>query len=94
MLGSVTRKQSSKGALAQARPNVVRIEKLPRHIQQLPVADALRWILEATHLTVYQALTRPRLARERFLTALKRERRVERKRRIDLATWRLEVRPR
>jgi len=69
MLGSVTRKQSSKGALAQAHPNVVRIEKLPRHIEQLPVADALRWILEATHLTVYQALTRPRLARERLLTA-------------------------
>ena len=88
MLRGMTPKQSSKGALAKAHPNVVRIEKLPRHIQQLPVADALRWILEATHLTVYQALTRPRLARERFLTALKRERRVGRKRRIDLATWR------
>jgi hypothetical protein len=66
----------------KARPNVVPIERLPRHVVQLSDANLIAWVVEATQLTIHQLLTRPRLARERLLAALKRERRAARKRRM------------
>jgi hypothetical protein len=73
---------------------VVPINRLPRYVRRLSDVNIIGWLVQATQLTIHQLLTHPRLARERLLTALKRERRVERKRRIDLATWRLGVKPR
>jgi hypothetical protein len=64
------------------RQNVVPIHKLPRHIERLPVADALAWVVAATELTLYQVLTSPHLVRRELLTAVKRERRAARKRRM------------
>ncbi len=74
---------------AQTRQNVLPIDRLPRYVRRLSDVNIIAWMVQATQLTIHQILTRPRLARERLLIALKRERRAERKRRIDLATWRL-----
>jgi len=73
---------------AQTRQNVLPIDRLPRYVRRLSDVNIIAWMVQATQLTIHQILTRPRLARERLLIALKRERRAERKRRIDLATWR------
>jgi hypothetical protein len=58
---------------------VVPIHKLPRHIERLPVADAIAWMVEATQLTLYQVLTSPHLVRDQLLVAVKRERRAARR---------------
>jgi len=71
---------------AQTRQNVLPIDRLPRYVRRLSDVNIIAWMVQATQLTIHQILTRPRLARERLLTALKRERRAERKRRIE-AAW-------
>jgi hypothetical protein len=63
-----------------ARENVVPIHKLPRHVERLPVADAIAWVVEATQLTLYQVLTSPHLVRDQLLAAVKRERQAIRRR--------------
>jgi hypothetical protein len=64
------------------RQNVVPIHQLPRHIERLPIDDAIAWVVEATQLTLYQVLTSSHLVRERLLAAVTRERRAARKRRM------------
>jgi len=80
----MARKQPSKRAAAQARQNVVPIDRLPRHVVRLSDANLIAWMREATQMTLRQMLTRPRLVREVLLAALKRERRAARKRRITI----------
>jgi hypothetical protein len=71
-----------------ARQNVLPIHTLPRHIERLPGADALAWVVAATELTLYQVLTGPHLVRERLLAAVTRERLAARKRRMAILTSR------
>ncbi len=80
MLGAMASKRMNKRAPAQ-RQNVVPIDRLPRGVVRLSDANIVAWMVEATQLTLRQLLTRPRLARERLLAALKRERRAARRRR-------------
>jgi hypothetical protein len=75
-------RRTSRRAPAQALQNVVPIHKLPRHIEWLPIDDALAWVVEATELTLYQVLTSPHLVRKRLLIAVERERLAARRRRL------------
>jgi hypothetical protein len=87
MLGGMASRRTTKRAPVHARQNVVPIDRLPRHVVRLSDANIMAWMVEATQLTVYQLITRPRLVHERLLAALKRERRAARKRRITIY-WR------
>jgi hypothetical protein len=84
----MARERPSKRPPALARQNVVPIHKLPRHIERLPLADALAWVVAATELTRYQVLTSPHLVRDQLLVAVTRERRAARKRRMVILTSR------
>ena len=82
MLGGMAVERKRKRPPAQrARRNVVPIHKLPRHIERMPEAQLVAWVLAATQLTLYELLMRPRIVRKRLLAAVKRERRAARKRR-------------
>jgi hypothetical protein len=80
--GMAARVKPSQRALApHARQTVVPTYKLPRHVERLPVAHVLAWVVAATQLTVEQVLTRPYLVRRQLLPAIKQEPRAARKRR-------------
>jgi len=60
---------------------ILSIKRLPPKIERLSDREFIAWVRGATGLSQQEALQNPRLARDRLLAALKKERAAARRKR-------------